>query len=130
MMKRYDPLEVPVSEEWLDINEAERVRFVEGYHRHARVRLPNAVVHAPLHVIVENQAALGDEIPVHRTLDRLMKDGIDRHEAIHAVASVLAEHMSDLARNPPSQSDPNARYYAALERLTVKNWRRRYGSAR
>jgi hypothetical protein len=90
MMKRYDPLAVPAPEEWLDINEAQRLCLVEGYHRHARVRLPNAVAHATLHVIVENQAALGDEIPVHRTLDRLMKEGIDRHEAIHAVASVLA----------------------------------------
>ena len=127
MMKRYDPLEVPAPEEWLDINEAERLRLVEGYHCHARVRLPNSVAHATLHVIVENQAALGDEIPVHRTLDRLMKEGIDRHEAIHAVASVLAEHMSDLARNPPPQADPNARYFAALETLTVDTWRQTYG---
>jgi hypothetical protein len=127
MMKRYDPLEVPAPEEWLDINEAQRLRLVEGYHRHARVRLPNAMVHATLHVIVENQAALGDEIPVHRTLDRLMKEGIDRHEAIHAVASVLAEHMSDLVRSVPSQSDPNATYYAALEKLTVESWRQTYG---
>ena len=126
MMKRYDPLEVPAPEEWLDITEAERLRLVEGYHRHARIRLPNAVAHATLHVVVENQAALGDEIPVHRTLDRLMKEGIDRHEAIHAVASVLAEHMSDLIRSGPSQSDPNAAYYAALEKLTVESWRQTY----
>jgi hypothetical protein len=127
MMKRYDPLAVPAPEEWLDINEAQRLRLVEGYHRHVRVRLPNAVAHATLHVIVENQAALGDEIPVHRTLDRLMKEGIDRHEAIHAVASVLAEHMSDLVRSVSSQSDPNAPYYAALEKLTVESWRQTYG---
>jgi hypothetical protein len=127
MMKRYNPLEVPAPEEWLDIDEAERLRLVEGYHRRARIRLPNAVVHATLHVIVENQAALGDEIPVHRTLDRLMKDGIDRHEAIHAVASVLAEHMSNLIRSVPAQSDPNAPYYAALEKLTVESWRQTYG---
>src|SRR5664279_4436557 len=110
-MKRYDPLKVPTRDEWLDIDEAERLSLVEGYHRRARVQLPNAVVHATLHVIVENQAALGDEIPVQRTLDRLMNKGIDRHEAIHAVASVLAEHMSDLIRNGPSQSDPNVPYF-------------------
>jgi len=38
-IKRYDPLKVPAPEQWLDINEAERLRLVEGYHRHARVRL-------------------------------------------------------------------------------------------
>jgi hypothetical protein len=84
------------------------------------------VAHAALHVVVENQAALGDEIPVHRTLDRLMKEGIDRHDAIHAVASVLAEQMSDLVRSLPSQSDPNAAYYAALEKLTVESWQQTY----
>lgn len=128
-MKRYDPLDVP-ADEWLDMSEGERLCFVEDYHRRARVPLPNLLAHASFHVIVENQAALGDEIPVRRTLDRLMNEGIDRHEAVHAVASVLAEHMSDLARNPPSQPDPNARYYAALERLTVESWRQRYGSER
>jgi hypothetical protein len=64
---------------------------------------------------------------VQRTLDRLMQEGIDRHEAIHAVATVLAEHMSDLARNSPPQADPNARYFAALEKLTVDTWRQTYG---
>jgi len=125
-MKRYDPLKVPTPDEWLDIDEAERLSLVEGYHRRTRVQLPNAVVHATLHVIVENQAALGDEIPVQRTLDRLMNEGIDRHEAIHAVASVLAAHMSDLLRSGPSQSDPNAPYVAALEELTVESWRQTY----
>jgi hypothetical protein len=128
VIKRYDPLDVPAPEEWLDTDEAERLRLVERYHRRARVRLPNTVVHATLHVIVENQAALGDEIPVHGTLDRLMKEGIDRHEAIHAVAAVLAEHMAHLVRSGgPSQSDPNARYYAALKKLTVESWRQTYG---
>ena len=72
-MKRYDPLKVPTPDEWLDIDEAERLSLVEGYHRRTRVQLPNAVVHATLHVVVENQAAFGDEISVQRTLDRLMK---------------------------------------------------------
>jgi hypothetical protein len=57
----------------------------------------------------------------------LCKEGIDRHEAIHAVASVLAEYMSDLVRSVPSRSDPSAPYYAALEKLTVKSWRQTYG---
>ena len=125
-MKRYNPLDVP-AQKWLDLSEDERLRLVEDYHRHVRDRLPNVAGHAAFHVIVENQAALGDEVPVQRTLDRLMKEGIDRHEAIHAVATVLAEHMSDLARGVPSQSDPNAPYYAALEKLTVESWQQTSG---
>ena len=89
-MKRYDPLEAPAPEEWLAMDEAQRVRLVERYHRRARIPLANEAAHASFHVIAENQVALGDKIPVRRTLDRLMKEGIDRHEAIHAVALVLA----------------------------------------
>jgi hypothetical protein len=35
-MKRYNPLKAPASEEWLNIDEAERVRLVEDYHHHVR----------------------------------------------------------------------------------------------
>jgi hypothetical protein len=99
-MKRYNPLQAPAAEEWLAISESQRLALVEDYHRRERIRLPNLAAHATFHVIVENQAALGDETPVKRTLARLMKEGVDRHEAIHAVASILAAHMNDLMRNP------------------------------
>jgi len=127
MMESYDPLEAPASQEWLDLDESERLALVERYHRHAGIRLPNLTVHATFHVIVENQAALGDETPVRRTLARLTAEGVDRHEAIHAVAAVLTEHMSDLVRSASPPSDPNASYFAALEKLTVENWRKDYG---
>jgi hypothetical protein len=126
-MKRYDPLEAPAAEEWLAMSESQRLAFIEDYHRRARIRLPNIAVHASFHVIVENQAALGDETPVRRTLARLMKEGVDRHEAIHAVASTLTAHMTALLRNPKASSDPNAPYFAALEKPTIKSWRKEFG---
>src|SRR5439155_17972527 len=95
-MKRYDPLVPPSPEEWESIDEAERIRLAGEYHRRARIRLPNVRVHAVFHVIVENQIALGDETPVRRTMARLMSEGLDRHEAIHAVGSVLAAHMHEV----------------------------------
>jgi hypothetical protein len=61
---QYDPLEAPEPEEWLAIDEAERIQLAQDYHRHARVRLPNEKLHAVFHVIVENQIALGDEIKI------------------------------------------------------------------
>jgi hypothetical protein len=61
MMQRYDPLREPASEEWLQMEELERIALVETYHRNAGIRVPNARVHATFHVIVENQVALGDE---------------------------------------------------------------------
>ena len=64
---QYDPLEGPKSEEWLTIDETERIRLVHDYHRRARVRRPNEKLHAVLHVAIENQITLGHEIPVQGT---------------------------------------------------------------
>ncbi len=127
MMECYNPLEAPTSEEWLEMDESERIALVESYHRHARIPLPDLRMHATFHAIVENQAALGDETPVRRTLARLVEEGVDRHEAIHAVAATLSEHMSDLVRSASPPSDPNASYFAALEKLTIESWRKNYG---
>lgn len=38
MMEYYDPLESPPPEEWLDMDEAERLSLVEDYHRRALYR--------------------------------------------------------------------------------------------
>lgn len=75
-MEKYDPLEPPVAEEWLVLDEEDRLILVKNYHRAARIRLPKLDLHATLHVIVENQAALGAEIPVHKTIERLMNEEI------------------------------------------------------
>jgi hypothetical protein len=123
-MKTYDPLKPPNREEWLSLDEQERIDLVESFHRRARIRLPNAKVHAVCHVMVENQFALGDELPVKRTVQRLMSEGLDRHDALHAVGSVLIGHLSDLLAAPEAAigADPNPRYHAELERLTAKGW--------
>jgi hypothetical protein len=123
-MQPYDPLEAPDPEEWLALDEQERIDLVLNYHRKARIRLPNAKVHAIVHAMVETQIALEDETPARRTAQRLMDEGLDRHEAIHAIGWVLIEFMSDLMDEPESRAEPNAPYFAALERLTVEDWRR------
>lgn len=61
-----------------------------------------------------------------------MAEGLDRHEAIHAVGSVLAGHMNDLMRklksgeylDANSGEDPNVDYFAQLETLTAEDWLR------
>ena len=128
MSVRYDPLNAPDPAQWLALDEGMRIQLVQDYHRRARVRLPNARVHAAMHAAVENQIALGDEIPVRRTVQRLMAEGLDRHEAIHAVAMALSGIMFDITRKPQSAQsvanvDPSESYYAALEQLTAETWR-------
>jgi len=49
-----------------------------------------------------------------------MDDGLDRHEAIHAIGAMLTKFIHDL---PESGTEPNAPYFAALERLTVRDLR-------
>jgi hypothetical protein len=123
-MKKYDPLKEPSSEEWLSLNEQERINLAVDYHRRAQVRLPNVKVHAIVHVIVENQIALGDEIPVGATVRRLMSEGLDRHDAIHAVGSVLMKNLYELLshRETAPNVGINASYVAALQRLTAEHW--------
>ena len=75
-----------------------------------------------MHVIVENQLALNDE-PVVRALARLMKEGLSRHDAVHAIGSVVAENIHDLLKQEDSPDTVRVRYYAAVERLTAATWR-------
>ena len=123
-MQRYNPLEAPNPEEWLALDEQERIDLVRDYHRRAGIRLPNEKLHATLHAIVEAQIALGDETPAGRIAQRLISEGLDRHDAIHAIGMVLAEHLYDMLKTTKSDKDPNAPYFAALERLTAEDWRR------
>ncbi|MBI1991284.1 MAG: hypothetical protein HYS65_16535 [Betaproteobacteria bacterium] len=109
-MDHYDPEIAPAPQEWLALDEGERVLRA----RH---------LHATIYVIVENQLALDDQTIVRSTLDRLMDDGLTRHEAIHAIGSVLAEHIYDLLHTESAAPDPLAPYYAALQQLTAEKWR-------
>ena len=122
---RYDPLEAPDPTSWLEIGEDERIMLVEAYHRRAGDQVPNAKVHAIAHVLVENQAAMGDELPVRRAIERLMGEGLDRHDAVHAVGSVLAAHINDTLK---AKAANNEAYFAAVERLTADSWRAEFGS--
>jgi hypothetical protein len=63
---------------------------------------------------------------VRGTLERLTGEGLDRHEAIHAIASILSGHAFDIARGEPAWPDANAAYFAALGKRIVESWRRAY----
>jgi len=123
-MQHYDPLIAPDAEEWLSLDESEPLNLARAYHRRTRDRVPNLEAHAAVHAIVENQIALGDEIPVRRTVTRLMAEGLDRHDAIHAVGATLLGVMHDTTKAPGTGAEVNERYYAELEQLSAEGWRR------
>ena len=68
------------------------------------------------------QIALGDATPAQRTAERLTAEGLDRHDAIHAIGSVLSEFIFDILTEPKLHAVPNAKYFAAPERLTAEGW--------
>lgn len=102
--------------------------MVRVYHKRQGVRLPEPFIHAAFHVVVENQIALGDELPVKARLAELLREGLDRHEAIHAIGSVLAEHMWRMTRGELADEDPHRPYIEALAGLTASSWREQYAS--
>ena len=121
-MNRYDPDHAPNPEQWLALDEQERIRLAEEHHRLARTKLPNLKAHALFHAIVENQLAEKLE-PAVRAMARLMAEGLTRHESVHAIASVVAEHLYALSNGKADVGNSQAIYNAAVERLTAKNWR-------
>ena len=122
-LNAYDPDTSSSAIEWLALDESERIEIVAAYHRHKQIRLPDAQLHAVIHVVVENQIALGEEVVVN-TLARLQTEGLNRHEALHAIGSVLVDDLYELMRE--SAAGPNQAYGRYLDRLgalTSGNWR-------
>lgn len=126
---RYDPATAPDAATWLALDEAKRLDLVSAYHRRTRAKLPNAQVHAALHAIVENQLAQGFAL-AKDALDRLRAEGLDRHEAIHAIGSVLMGHVWGLMWEGAKALDPNEPYFQALQALTASSWMEQYGTSR
>lgn len=121
----YDAERAPDPAEWLALGDGERIAQVEAYHRREGYEMPREQLHATFHVIVENQITLGDELPVRRAIDRLMGEGLTRHEAVHAISCLVGDQMQQIAKHK-TPFDQKA-YNAAVEQLTAESWRRDYG---
>jgi hypothetical protein len=117
---KYNPDKGPPARKWLELDEGERIELVRQYHRRAKIKVPRATVHAALHATVETQLAM--EIPaVQSALARLRGEGLDRHDAIHAIAQELAWQMN-LALKSEESVDLNEKYERALDQLTAEKW--------
>jgi predicted polyphosphate/ATP-dependent NAD kinase len=123
MPRFYDPNQTPDPEEWLRLDEQTRISQAEKYHKKSGVRLPNPKAHATFHAIVENQIAL-NETAVVRAVERLKKQGLTRHDSIHAITWVLSQHLFDLMKQDDEDKKEvvNARYFAEVERLNAEDW--------
>ena len=121
---RYEADKAPDPEEWLELDESERIDLVIDYHRRAKKPVgQDKKLHAIAHIIVESQVAMGDATVVPATLNRLMQEGLNRHDAIHAIASVLMGIIVDMFKNRDTQVNINAQYGRELAELTAAGWR-------
>ena len=124
-MERYDPDVSPAPKEWLALDDDEKTLLVEQYHRDTRIKLPKRAraIHAVIHTVVENQLALKDQTIVRETLARVISEGLTRHQAIHAIGSVLIAYIHECFNEDQPASEEHAPYYAALKDLTAQKWR-------
>jgi hypothetical protein len=57
----YDASKSPDPEQWLELDESDRIDLVKRYHIRAKRPVgENERLHAAAHVIVENRVAMGD----------------------------------------------------------------------
>jgi hypothetical protein len=53
-----------------------------------------------------------------------MKEGLDRHEAIHAIGSVLSEESFVVMSGQEAGEDLNTDYIEKLKSLTADSWKK------
>jgi hypothetical protein len=117
---RYDADREPKAETWLQLDESERLDAVLSSHKGMGLKGDRAKLHAVAHTVIENQLAEGHP-DARGALDRLMAEGLTRHEAVHAIGIPFSEQMlNTLKNNRPF--DPEE-YKRALGKLTAASWR-------
>ncbi len=128
-MLRYNALQQPDTHEWFDADESERLEAVMRHHAEEPDELPNEQVHASIHVVVENQIALEDETPVAAAIQRLMSEGLDRHDAIHAVGAILNKYLWSVMRDSEESPDENwsEKYFGEVRKISVEKWHEEFG---
>jgi hypothetical protein len=125
-MTRVDPNVPPDPEIWSALDDTERIDLVTAHHRQARFPVSDTDgLHVGMHVGIEDQIALGGWTEISQTLSRLMNDGIDRHEAIHAISNVLMGIAINVVAEDGGRVDIRAKYGNELATITAASWRAR-----
>ncbi len=122
-MNSYDPSKQIDPEAWQELDESLRIDLVNKYHQSENIELQEGSedMHALVHVVIENQLAMGIP-PVVETVAKLTRQGLSRHESIHAVGAVLSEDLFEMLSN--NQHHDMNKYRRRLEELTAKRWKK------
>ncbi|MGF1670565.1 MAG: DUF1841 family protein [Balneolaceae bacterium] len=127
MITSYDPQHAPDPDEWLALDELDRIVLVMEYHSRFEEEMPNVHLHSTVHSVIENQIALGDEYPVRKTLNRLIREGLNRHDAIHAIGSVLIKYIWEIKTGKNTSEDFSKEYFEEVNQLTAQKWFDEFG---
>jgi hypothetical protein len=121
---RYNPEQAPDPDMWLELDEDERIELIQDFVEinETDVQEDAKKMHALIHVAVENQLAMAIE-PVPATVARLVRQGLDRHDAVHAVGAVLSGDMYEMMKGATQPWNPQ-HYEERLKKLTAKRWRK------
>ncbi len=121
-MDTYNPNKPVNSENWLALDETTRIEVVHEFHLGLDLEMTedNLQLHSSIHVIVENQLAMDvDFIP--ETIAKLIRQGLNRHESIHAIGAIISEDLFDVMKGD-SEEFSAKKYRRKLEKLTAKRW--------
>ena len=122
-MNRYDPDKEPNAAKWLALSESERTDLVTEAHRRLRLDADALILHSALHAVVETQLAMREPASVSQAMERLLSQGLSRHDAVHAIASILAQQLQAAGGSAvsPLTSLPRA-YDEAVSALDGSQW--------
>lgn len=124
----YDPMIDPDPAAWLALDEAIQYAVVEEAHRDIDTGEGGPRIHAIGHALVETGIASNEPPEVRATSRRLQAEGLDRHEAVHAIAGVLLWHLRQMLDQGIDDKSRSDRLYArALADLTAESWHRDFG---
>jgi len=113
---RYDADSEPV-EGWLELDEQQRQDAIVRYHERLKVEhpeLPNIVLHASIHLVLENQLAMGNPAEARLALERLRSRGLTRHEALHRLGVPLSDCLFALMQGEAERVTGLREYEQAL----------------
>ncbi|WP_155866678.1 hypothetical protein [Colwellia sp. PAMC 21821] len=121
-MDTYNPNKPVDSENWLALDEYTRIDLVHDFHSGLDLELTEdgLQLHASIHVIVENQLAMEVDL-LPETIAKLTRQGLNRHEAIHAIGAIITEDIFDVMKGNIEEFS-SKKYRRKLEKLTAKRW--------
>lgn len=121
----YDPDHDPDPTPWLAMAEADQIAACEAAHRvppPGHPPIENLHNHAALHAVVETELARDWPPGVRQTLARLRSEGLSRHDAIHALISVVSMMTLELIRGERERYEP-VRHAELLGKLHRTDWK-------